>query len=135
MKLNVFSRLNSIQKKKPKAIKYIQSSSDQSIIIVFFLDFGLITPKIMSSQERQLALDAAAQSVKRDKMSYRSAAKLHGLVHMTLHRYLKKTDPNFAQTQKKSEWVFNSKVKFYKKNASSSAKLPNDLKTQKKFDI
>lgn len=65
----------------------------------------------MSSQERRLALAAAVQSIKRDKISYRAAAKLHGLVYETLYSYLKRTYPNIVQVRK---------IEF-KKNSFSSA--------------
>lgn len=48
----------------------------------------------MSRQERQLALEAAIQSVKRDKMTCRAAARLHGLAKSTVNRYFNKAYPN-----------------------------------------
>lgn len=56
----------------------------------------------MSFQQRQLALQAAVQSIKCDNMSIRAAAKFHGLTYWTLQYYFKKTDPNFFKVPKKS---------------------------------
>lgn len=59
----------------------------------------------MSPQERQLALQAAVQSIEHDKMSIRAAAKFHGVAKTTLSRYFrysKKIDPNFVKASKKS---------------------------------
>lgn len=55
----------------------------------------------MNSLERKMALEAAVQSIKRDKMSYVAAAKLHGLVRTTVSRFLQRTDPNYVKSVKK----------------------------------
>lgn len=62
------------------------------IISIFF--FIAIRFKIMSRQERHIALEAAIQSVKRDKMTFRAAARLHGLAKSSVNRYFNKVYPN-----------------------------------------
>lgn len=47
---------------------------------------AMLTPRMMSSQERQLAITAAIQSIKMDKLSYQAAAELHGVNLRTLYR-------------------------------------------------